>query len=62
MHGMVAPWDETNKHDTHPSKVAEFKYRHKTRDGHYEDSLPTMSSDTVSVSFYVIEQVCYCCS
>lgn len=50
MHGLVTPWDETNKLDTHPSKVAEFKYRHKTRAGHYEDSLPTLSTETIKVS------------
>lgn len=49
MHGMVNPWDDQNKHET-LSKVAEFKYRHKTRDGHYEDSLPTLNQDTIKVS------------
>jgi hypothetical protein len=48
QHGMVNPWDDSNKHDTR-SKVAEFKYRHKTRDGHYEDSLPTLNQDTIKV-------------
>ena len=54
MHGMVNPWDSTDKHETHPSKVAEFKYRHKTREGHYEDSLPVLNQETIKVglSYY----------
>ncbi|WVR09315.1 hypothetical protein IAU60_006380 [Kwoniella sp. DSM 27419] len=42
--GMVNPWESSDKHDTHPSQVAQFKYRYKTRDGHYEDSHPTLNS------------------
>ncbi|RSH85712.1 hypothetical protein EHS25_003853 [Saitozyma podzolica] len=43
--GMVNPWESTDKQDTHPSAVAAFKYRHKTREGHYEDSLPALNED-----------------
>ena len=49
QHGLINPWDDSNKHETR-SKVAEFKYRHKTREGHYEDSLPTLNQDTIKVS------------
>lgn len=64
--GVVNPWDSTDKHDTHPSyvplitshplyadqdrQVAAFKYRHKTREGHMEDSLPTLNTDVRNVS------------
>ncbi|WVF67680.1 hypothetical protein IAT40_002439 [Kwoniella sp. CBS 6097] len=41
--GMVNPWDNKNQHDTHPSQVAQFKYRYKTRDGHFEDAHPTLN-------------------
>lgn len=34
---------------THSSSVAAFKYRHMTREGHYEDSLPTLNEEHVSV-------------
>ncbi|KAL7424778.1 hypothetical protein Q5752_000462 [Cryptotrichosporon argae] len=43
--GVVNPWDSVDKHDTHPSQVASFKYRYKTRDGHMEDSHPTLNED-----------------
>ncbi|WVQ74169.1 hypothetical protein IAR50_003762 [Cryptococcus sp. DSM 104548] len=41
--GMVQPWDNASQHDTHPSSVAQFKYRYKTRDGHFEDAHPTLN-------------------
>ncbi|WVO14591.1 hypothetical protein L204_102226 [Cryptococcus depauperatus] len=41
--GMVNPWDSSEKLDTHPSSVAQFKYRYKTRDGHFEDGYPTLN-------------------
>ncbi|WWD19360.1 hypothetical protein CI109_103819 [Kwoniella shandongensis] len=47
--GMVQPWDNAAKHDTHPSSVAQFKYRYKTRDGHYEDAHPTLNQTVESL-------------
>jgi hypothetical protein len=44
--GIVNPWDDQAKHDVAPGSVAAFKYRHRTRDGHYEDSLPALNSET----------------
>ncbi|WVW85253.1 hypothetical protein I302_107291 [Kwoniella bestiolae CBS 10118] len=41
--GMVNPWDAQNKQDLGPSQTAQFKYRYKTRDGHYEDAHPTLN-------------------
>lgn len=41
--GIVNPWDSADKLDTYPSSVAQFKYRYKTRDGHYEDAYPTLN-------------------
>jgi hypothetical protein len=39
----VDPWSSH-------SAVAAFKYRHKTREGHYEDSLPALNEDVRNVS------------
>ncbi|WRT68731.1 uncharacterized protein IL334_005711 [Kwoniella shivajii] len=47
--GVVNPWDNKNKHDVHPSQTAQFKYRYKTRDGHMEDSHPTMNHTVQSL-------------
>lgn len=33
------------------SQVASFKYRYKTRDGHYEDHAPAMNTDARTVRF-----------
>lgn len=49
QHGLVAPWESSDKHDT-AGKVAEFKYRYKSREGHMMDAAPTLSSQTVKVS------------
>ncbi|RXK36931.1 hypothetical protein M231_05764 [Tremella mesenterica] len=45
QNGMVNPWDHKDSHDVHPSSTAMFKYRHKTREGHMEDSLPALNED-----------------
>ena len=43
---VVNPWDESAKHDVHPSQVAAFKYRYRNRDtGALEDSMPTLNSE-----------------
>ncbi|ORY32148.1 hypothetical protein BCR39DRAFT_524347 [Naematelia encephala] len=42
--GIVHPWDDASKHDTHPSQLAAFKYRYKTRQGHFEDADPAMGA------------------
>ncbi|WWC90370.1 uncharacterized protein L201_005303 [Kwoniella dendrophila CBS 6074] len=41
--GMVNPWDANKKQDLMPSQTAQFKYRYKTRDGHFEDAHPTLN-------------------
>ncbi|ORX38161.1 hypothetical protein BD324DRAFT_619807 [Kockovaella imperatae] len=47
--GVINPWDDQSKHDTHPSAVAAFKYRHKNRDGVYEDSLPALNTEVANL-------------
>lgn len=44
---VVQPWEANT--DTHPSATAAFKYRYKTRQGHMEDSLPTLNEDKRTV-------------
>jgi len=34
------------------SQLAAFKYRHQTREGHMEDSLPTLTQDVRDASFF----------
>lgn len=34
------------------SQLAAFKYRHKTREGHYVDSLPTLNEVTVRLPLF----------
>lgn len=59
---VVQPWEANT--DTHPryvislivhdltiSATAAFKYRYKTRQGHMEDSLPTLNEDTRTVRY-----------
>lgn len=48
---VVNPWDESAKHDVHPSQVAAFKYRYRNReDGSLQDSMPTLNSEVRNVS------------
>ncbi|KAK1920996.1 hypothetical protein DB88DRAFT_501821 [Papiliotrema laurentii] len=43
-HGVVNPWDDESKHDT-GGAVANFKYRYRTREGHYEDHAPALNTE-----------------
>ena len=49
QNGVIYPWDDQSKHEA-GGAVGAFKYRHKTREGHYEDSLPTLSQEIRTVS------------
>jgi hypothetical protein len=40
------------------SQLAAFKYRHQTREGHMEDSLPTLNQDVRDVSLSYCEEYC----
>ncbi|KAJ9100212.1 hypothetical protein QFC20_003956 [Naganishia adeliensis] len=40
---VINPWEDDSKLDVHPSQVAAFKYRYKSREGNMEDSPPIMS-------------------